>query len=398
MDDRRHIAYVSYNGLCEPLGASQILPYIEGLGAKYRYTIISFEKLGSFAAVDPTEVADRLTRAGHRWIRLRYHRKLGLISKAQDIRAGAGALRQLLRKDPPRLVHARGYVPAAIAHEVCHRVPFLFDIRGLQAEESVDAGTWRANGLRYRLTKWKEHRLLRDAAGIVTLTHAVVPILRKDPALTGRDVPWEVIPCAVDLRSFRFDPVARARIRRELGCHDDEDVFVYSGSIGTWYAFEDSLRLVAARTTKRSALLLIVTTSPEAEIRQLVGRTPLSQDRVFVRSARRDEIPAYLSAADRALCLVRPVPSKVASSPTKVSEALACGLPILCFRGVGDIDAIARDTRPGLVTLLDPARPVWNNLPGIPDRRTPREVAERLFDLQKAVARYDSLYARIALP
>ena len=42
-----HILYLSYNGLAEPLGRRQVLPYIAGLAARgHRFTVISFEKPG----------------------------------------------------------------------------------------------------------------------------------------------------------------------------------------------------------------------------------------------------------------------------------------------------------------------------------------------------------------
>ncbi len=41
----KQILYVSYDGMTDPLGQSQVLPYIEGLSKYgYQYTLISCEK------------------------------------------------------------------------------------------------------------------------------------------------------------------------------------------------------------------------------------------------------------------------------------------------------------------------------------------------------------------
>ena len=38
------LIYISYDGICEALGQSQIIPYLKRLSDKYRIHIISYEK------------------------------------------------------------------------------------------------------------------------------------------------------------------------------------------------------------------------------------------------------------------------------------------------------------------------------------------------------------------
>ena len=41
----KKVLYITYDGLADPLGQSQILPYIKGLSSKeLQFTILSFEK------------------------------------------------------------------------------------------------------------------------------------------------------------------------------------------------------------------------------------------------------------------------------------------------------------------------------------------------------------------
>ena len=44
----KQILYISYDGITDPLGQSQILPYIIGLTKNYKFHIISFEKPNRF--------------------------------------------------------------------------------------------------------------------------------------------------------------------------------------------------------------------------------------------------------------------------------------------------------------------------------------------------------------
>lgn len=373
--------------MSEPLGASQVLPYLRSLSPKYRFTIISFEKDSGPVARDASDIAAEIEACGNMWVRRRYH-KGGIPSKIYDVGTGRHELHRVHRGDRIALVHARGYVPAAIASLFAAqaRVPFLFDIRGLQAEESVDAGQWSPRGFRFRITKAAEASLFSRASGIVTLTHAIKPFLAAQPGLRDRAIPWEVIPCCVDLDHFRYDAAARARVRAGIGVGPRETMLVYSGSIGTWYSMD-----LAARVAKRiGAFLLVLTFGDRGTVARHCAEEGLPQNRYAIRAATRADMPAYLSAADVAISAVKPSLSKLASSPTKIAEALACGLPVLSPRGIGDLDALAKD-HPSRILLFSSVEDIPREHPWT-DRQASRSIAEIHFSLPDGVARYDSMY------
>ena len=48
MKDKKNIIYISYNGILEPLGQSQILSYLENLSNHFNFYIFSFEEKKKF--------------------------------------------------------------------------------------------------------------------------------------------------------------------------------------------------------------------------------------------------------------------------------------------------------------------------------------------------------------
>ena len=46
LKNQKQIVYCSYDGLLDPLGSSQVLPYVNGISEKenYNFKIVSFEK------------------------------------------------------------------------------------------------------------------------------------------------------------------------------------------------------------------------------------------------------------------------------------------------------------------------------------------------------------------
>src|SRR3989338_10348279 len=93
--------YITYDGLLDPLGQSQVLQYLRGSSKDISWTVLSFEK----------ENLQQLKIDNMRWIAKKYHRTLGL--KIWDITVGVFSI--LLRKEPFDFIHTRSYMAAFIA-------------------------------------------------------------------------------------------------------------------------------------------------------------------------------------------------------------------------------------------------------------------------------------------
>ena len=145
-----------------------------------------------------------------------YHQRPSLPATLFDIGVGALTAIRLCRRHAIPLIHARSHVAAAMALPAQSLLgcSVLFDIRGLLAEEYVDAGRWAVGDLKYRLTKAMERVFFRRADAFVMLTRRIKDELTStDPALQGRANEIEVIPCCVNLDRFSIGPVQRQSYR-----------------------------------------------------------------------------------------------------------------------------------------------------------------------------------------
>jgi glycosyltransferase involved in cell wall biosynthesis len=273
----------------------------------------------------------------------------------------------------------------------------------LMAEEYVDARHWPEGGLRYRVTKAAERRIFAATDGVVTLTERIWPILKEWDGLKGRAVHHEVIPCCVDLSLFRFDEEERARLRAELGLNDSF-TFVYSGSLDGWYLTEEMADFFASVVRRQSrAHLLWLTTGSHERVRQLMSARGIAEDQFSVRAVTPKEIPSYLAAGDVGISFIKRCLSKLASSPTKNAEYLACGLPIVINSGIGDSDALAQGSQVAiLISDFDEKdfEDAWNAIskaavdPNIKTKA--RALAEQVFDLEVVGGeRYARLYESV---
>lgn len=406
----RRVLFVSYNGMLDPLGQSQVIPYLRELGKRgVFFTLLSFERAAAFEAEGRArcaELRDRLATDNIDWHWLRYHQKPSLPATIYDVLSGIWYAAKLVRRNKIELVHARSHIPATIALALKKRflLKMIFDVRGLMGEEYVDAEHWSRSSIPYRLTKTMERRALAASDGVVTLTERIWAILKDWNGLRGRNVTHEVVPCCADLELFEFRFEDRARRRAELGL-GDRFTIVYSGSIDGWYLTSEMADFFGAFTRKLPhAHCLWLSPGKHHRIDTLMEERGIEPSRYTILAAAAQDVPSYLSASDAGLAFIKPCFSKLASSPTKNGEYLACGLPLIINAGIGDSDALITHEGAGVLvnefTESEYARAIMIIEGMVRDadstRRHSRDIAERLFDVRTTGAeRYSRLYERV---
>lgn len=407
--ERRRVLFISYNGMLDPLGQTQVIPYLRELAKRgCRFTLLSFERAKAFAPEGVRkceELRDELNACGIEWHWLRYHQRPSLPATIYDVLAGIRKARSLVRRNRIEMIHARAHIPATIALALKKTLgtKMIFDLRGLMAEEYVDAGHWLEGSVPYRITKATERRIFAATDAIVTLTERIWPSLKEWDGLRGRDVHHAVVPCCVDLSLFKFSDEERARRRAELGLQDKFTI-VYSGSLDGWYLTEQMADFFAGFNRRRAdAHMLWLTNGSHDRVKELMKSRNIAPDRFSVLSVPARLVPSYLSAADAGLSFIKQCFSKLASSPTKNAEYLACGLPLIINAGIGDSDALVNDWKAGVLleefteheyTRLGEA--IQTVVAGPHVREKARAVAEAVFDLETIGAeRYAALYERV---
>ena len=406
----KRVLFISYNGMLDPLGQTQVLPYLKQLAeVGVEFTLLSFERAVAYTGEGRERCGrlhDELAQHGIDWHWLPYHKTPSLPATAYDVLAGYRRARRLVRDKQIGLVHARSHIPATIALRLKRRLgtKMIFDVRGLLADEYVDANHWRKDSVPYRLTKSAETRALKSADGVVTLTRKIWDVIKDWDSLRGRNVPHAVVPCCADLEVFRFDAAARAERRQELGI-EDRFVIVYSGSIDGWYLTEEMCDFfVTLRAQKPNAFFLWLTGGNRERITKLMTARGVSQEEFRIVSVLPSDVASYLSAADAGLAFIKPCFSKQASSPTKYAEYLGCGLPLIINAGIGDSDALIDDEKVGaLLRRFDQeeyaraAAEIEVMTSAVEQTREhTRKVAERLLDVRRVgLERYDELYEQV---
>lgn len=404
MDSKYPVLYISYDGLLEPLGRSQIVPYVRGLTKEgYRFIILSFEKPADLLDVKACkDLGDLLEREGIEWKRLVYHKSPHVLSTLYDILVGSCCAFRFVTRRKCLFLHVRSYVPAMIAL-IVHKLlgtDFVFDMRGFWVDERVEAGIWKRRGVLYKAAKYFEKKFIGKAKAIITLTETAQGEIKKKFPPYDRSMYIDHIPTCVDLGKFGLHDRAASD---SAGAGSSLDM-VYSGSASTWYMPHQIVEFYQKALTSFNNTHLLVCTREPKIFTQIIQDAGLDRRLVAIKSVSYDDMPSQLQFARIGLAFYKPGYSRKACCPTKIGEYLACGLAVVVTEGVGDTAGVLIGERVGVIindfTEEEYARAIKEvsmlvSEPGF--RRRCRAVAEKYFSIEHGIARYKKMYTEAFL-
>lgn len=393
--------YITFDGLSDPLGQSQILPYIIALSQNgYSITVLSCEKPTALR-VEKERIEEKFKGLSVDWKYIEYHTDGGSFSRYNYIKQLSIMAEQVCNSKTIALAHCRSYLSALIGLRLKRKknIPFLFDMRGFWANERVDGGIWKKNNLLhlifYNYFKRKEKQFITESDQIVSLTNAAVDEMQTNfPSLDLRKK-TKVIPCCTNLESFDRSNVKKAELPR--GISQDDLLMIYTGSIGTWYYTKEMIDCILVWKKHIPNIKLLILTKDQEELKAVLQNYSEEQRKVVIStSASYNNVPSYLALARAAIYFIKPVYSKIASCPTKMAECWAMDLPIITNKSIGDNDLYFNEQKGGILlsdfTTQEYERSAKLFLELQAGHMNYRGIATKYFDNKKAAQTYLDIY------
>jgi colanic acid biosynthesis glycosyl transferase WcaI len=206
------------------------------------------------------------------------------------------------------------------------RVPFVFEVRDLWPESLAAVGMGSGNSLLHRSLAKIAGFLYRRCDRVVVVTPAF-----KKYLIEHWRVPEDkifVVENKVDASLFRPIP-ANIALRRELGA-EGKFVVSYIGTMGNAHGLETLLEAAARlRETAPNVLFLLVGEGAEKNRIISMARSRALTNLRFVGQQPREKIPAYISASDVSLVLLKRAELFKTVLPTKMLEFMSCARPVI---------------------------------------------------------------------
>ena len=399
----KKVVFLSYDGITDPLGQSQILPYLFGISSNknYKITIVSFEKTKNYLQ-NKDFILNKLKKNNVDWIPLKYNKYPPIFSTLWDVYKLSKAINKLKRKGVD-LIHCRSYITSLVTLKLkkTHKISFIFDMRGIWADERVDGKIWSLDNFIYKKIykyfKSKEKEFLQFSDYTISLTE------NGKKEIISWNLPNQskikVIPCCTDENLFQTKNIQN--VRAELGYNKDDFIISYVGSIGTWYMLDEMLDFFKCLKTKKpNAKFFFITKDDSQLILEKVKSKKIDVSNIKIQPSSREMMPSYIGVSNFSIFFILPVFSKKASSPTKMGEIMNLGIPIICNSGVGDVDEIMGKSMPELL-VKDFSNKEYKRVIDLitnnykPNQKTIIETSHSYYSLEKGVEKYKEVYKEI---
>ena len=398
--------YLSYDGMTDPLGQSQVLPYLCNLDDDREIHLISCEKSTEYHKYSE-DIQQVISSKNITWHPLVYHKFPPILSTVWDMWRIQKLASSLIKQQSFELVHCRSHLMGIIGKNLKKKfgIPFLFDMRSFFPDERVDGNLWPQSKFIYRLIykyfKNQEIKMFNLAGHIVVLTNAAKDILSKH--IESSKI--TVIPCCADFHHFDYRSISAEEIedaREDMQLTKNNFVLTYLGSIGTWYKLNEMLAFFKElKLLKPESIFLILTSGSKDLIYKIAKEYSLIPSDLRIKFVPRKDLPRYLLLSDVSIFFILSTFSKLASSPTKHAELMGLGIPVIANSGIGDTDKIIQETYSGdLIDLVSIDR--FNNLSTkidkllMIDKQSIREAGQKIFDLEVGVAAYKGIYLKFS--
>ena len=293
-----------------------------------------------------------------------------------------------------KIVHIRSYMPGIGIPLLSALFDFklIFDMRGFWADEKHDRLGWKKKSLKYRFFKQLESYLIRRSDSVITLTNVSKEIIYN--LFKKNESEIKVIPTCVD--SYEFT--------RKHHIKDHNKIIIgYLGSVDTAYDFKKFLFFIkqVEMLASRSLELRILTNKNKKFIEKFLMQNGIKNIDLVVKFVVRDRLPSEISKFDFLGFCLKENFSINASMPTKIAEALACGVPIVCNAFNKDIKNLIETEGIGFIhnfnselTSQDCAALIELIKDSTMHQKC-SEIAKNQFSLESGVSKYRSIYSQL---
>jgi len=350
---KKTILIFAYYSFYDPVFQSAVLPYFRGLSQdeSLEFILLTFEK--NQYKIEDSEFKklkielkeqDNIT-----WYRSTWRSgSFKIIKKVYDFGASLLLARKLIKKHKVDAIYSEAFPGAIMGHHLAKhfKIPHMVHSFEPHTQYMVEAGVWTNKSWEARLLSKYEVSIAKNCSHIFTATEEMMKRIRS----WGSEAKLVRVPSCVETGIFQFDAEARQSIRATHGIKEDETLILYLGKFGGMY-MEDEAFDFFYRCTQDSDVkfkFLVLSHNDHNHLRQLFAKWNIPESYWVLKSAKRDEVPQYISASDFGFVAVRQKPGKRFCSPIKDGEYWSCGLPLIIPDGISDYELLAEEHKIGI--------------------------------------------------
>ncbi len=392
---KKYCCYISYDGLLDPLGNSQILPYLEGLSESgFKLIVLSFEKTDR-KKILIEKLNNRLKSKDIKWIYLPFKKQF--FGYFRRILKSYYLLKKTSRNKKIILFHTRGILTALVYLISRLKCPLIYDIRAFSGEY-IDCKRLSSNSIFAYVLMIFEKIIINISSGIVVLDESGLLFLKQNFKRLKAEV--KVIPTCTDIKKFPIlDKVSDGRIVNDYR-------FVFLG--GARFPYRPDLAIIFIKRLLENNInckIDFINERDQDYIKKLCKDFNLSSKNYNIFSLPQKEVSTHLIKYQSGLIFNTSGRWRKMSCPTKLAEYLAAGLHIISLSGIEAINRLSKK-QPNSFEVLEEInfkenlteKKIGEIIKNISDpcvSTNARKLANNYFDISIANRQYSELYKKL---
>ncbi|WP_051929445.1 hypothetical protein [Flavobacterium sp. 83] len=263
---------------------------------------------------------------------------IAIIGNLFTLYNGTRFLKKYIKNNAISVVMPRSTMPAIMVNRIPNRsFKVLFDADGLPLEERIDFSGLSRNSKQYQFFKAEELKMLLHADAVLTRSNKAIDI-HLDALESKISKKFWVVLNGRNPDFFKPNWSEREKVRDELNISNHAKVFVYCGSLGPQYGWEEMMAIFKGYHEKNPSALFLILTGNDAFAHERIPHEIKSSIRI--KTVPFAQVPSYLSVADVAFAIREPKFSMQGVAPIKLGEYLLMGIPTIASEGIGDTEQI----------------------------------------------------------
>ena len=382
--------YITYDGLLDPLGQAQILPYIESLNKKgYKFIILSYEKVKNKNKI--LGLKKNLKEKNILWKTITFRKSK--INFLYRIFVGALFINYIKLKSKIDLVHLRGGYSSLIYLFSFSKINYIYDLRAFWGQWA-EGGRTLKNSLTYKILLKLEKTMIDNAEAIVVLDKSGKNFINKNFFFNKT---LEVISTSTNVEKYKIKTKAE-----NFSCIK----FVYLGGVSyPPYRIKDALIFLNfLNKLGFECEIDFINKSEHKIIADCLEKEKTNNIKINIISLNHDEIFEILPNYHIGFLFLQKGEWLKMSCPTKIGEYLAAGLGIIGNKGIAVLDRLSKESNCVETIDIEKGKLCADNekimrlltkINSISFKKECQKLAKKHFSLKKANDKYLSIYGKI---
>lgn len=340
----KKILFISWDGPQTSYMEGLFLPIFNEVSknSNYKFHVIQF----TWADQEKIELIKKVAlNFNIQYLALPIQRKpFSILGSLITVYTATAKLKAYIKTHQIDLVMPRSTMPAMMVSRLkLQNLKIVFDADGLPLEERLDFSGLSRKSFVYRFLNKEETKLLKLADAVITRSRKAIDYHLQTIGSSFQHK-FSVVYNGRDPKVFKPEVSQRTQSRAELEFDDNEKIFVYCGSLGPQYGWEEMMAILKKWNQQDANWRFLILTGNLD-----YAKTNLPEEfsrQTTIKKVPFEKVPYYLNAADVAFAIREPKLSMIGVAPIKLGEYLLMGLPVIASKGIGDSEEILKTSAP----------------------------------------------------